>query len=153
MTYALLPGMIERSRGSIVNVTSVAGTVPNPQESAYAASKAALQMWTHTLAVDLHGTGVHAGVVSPGPIDTEIWEMDEYPSAYAGKKHPPSVVGDAIVRAIRKEAVHMTSPRSFGVPGMLYPMLGRPMRWGLRRFDRKARALIDRTPAKGRPAR
>src|SRR4029079_14795867 len=56
---AALPGMVERRRGSIINVTSVSGYVPNPGEPAYGASKAALSRWSHGLAIDLHGTGVH----------------------------------------------------------------------------------------------
>ena len=39
-TMAALPGMVERKRGSVVNITSVAGYIPNPSESAYGASKA-----------------------------------------------------------------------------------------------------------------
>ncbi|MHB8512209.1 MAG: SDR family NAD(P)-dependent oxidoreductase [Actinomycetota bacterium] len=138
MTYAFLPRMIERKAGSIINITSVAGTVPNPQESAYVASKAGLQMWTHTLSVDLRGTGVHPGVVSPGPIDTPIWEMED-PAAFRGHKFPPTIVANAIVRSIEKERVHVTSPRRYGLPGMMYPLFGRPMRSGLHRYDRKAR--------------
>ncbi|MEY2446922.1 MAG: hypothetical protein QOH79_398, partial [Acidimicrobiaceae bacterium] len=63
---AVLPGMVARGRGSIVNVTSVSGYVPTPGEPAYGASKAALSRWSHGLAVELHGTGVHVGVLSPG---------------------------------------------------------------------------------------
>jgi short-subunit dehydrogenase len=60
LTHAVLPGMLARRRGWIVNVTSVAGYIPNPNESAYGATKAALSLWSHALAVDLHGTGVRA---------------------------------------------------------------------------------------------
>src|SRR5205807_1878877 len=83
--------------GSIVNVTSVAGYVPNAGESAYGASKAALSRWSHGLGVDLDGTGVHVGVVSPGPIDTEIWSLDEEQS-YSGKLYPPKVVAGAVAK-------------------------------------------------------
>src|SRR5437588_3475599 len=54
LTNAALPGMLERREGAIVNVTSVAGYVPNPGEAAYGASKAALSLWSHGLAVDRH---------------------------------------------------------------------------------------------------
>ena len=46
-TAAALPSMVDRGRGSIVNVTSVAGAIPNPRESGYGASKAALHQWSH----------------------------------------------------------------------------------------------------------
>jgi short-subunit dehydrogenase len=137
MTMAALPGMLERRRGSIVNVTSVAGYVPNLKESAYGASKAALSRWSHGLAVDLHGQGVHVGVLSPGPIDTDIW-LTEGEEPYTGKLYPPDLVAAAATRMIEQETVHRTSPHRFGMVGTLYPLLGRAMRWGIRRFEPRA---------------
>jgi short-subunit dehydrogenase len=131
LTLAVLPGMRERRRGSIVNVTSVSGYVPNPGESPYGATKAALSRWSHGLSVELAGTGVHVGVVSPGPIDTEMAPgADEYKM----KLYPPSVVADAIISAVQKERVHQTAPRKFGAPAAMYPLLGGPFRWGIRKF-------------------
>ena len=129
---AALPGMVERGSGSIVNVTSVSGYVPTPGEPAYGASKAALSRWSHGLAVELHGTGVHVGVLSPGPIDTEIW--DHTTTEYGGKLYPPEVVGAGVVRMIERELTHLTVPRRFGAVGAMYPLVGRPMRWGLRNY-------------------
>jgi len=134
---AALPGMIERRRGSIVNVTSVSGYVPAPGEPAYGASKAALSRWSHGLAVDLHRTGVHVGVLSPGPIDTEIWSHGT--AEYEGKLYPPTVISDAIVRMIERELAHVTVPRRFGAVGAMYPLVGRPMRWGLRKYAGRSR--------------
>jgi short-subunit dehydrogenase len=131
--------MLDRRQGAVVNITSVAGYVPNPGESAYGAAKAALSLWTHGLAVDLHGTGVQVTVLSPGPIDTEIWSLDEELS-YTGKLYPPQVVADAVADAVEKGWVHRTIPRRYGLVGALYPILGRPMRWGLRRYA----AQVDR---------
>ncbi len=145
LTMTALPGMLDRRRGSIVNVTSVAGYVPNPKESAYSASKAALSLWSHVLAVELRGTGVHVGVVSPGLIDTEIWTTEEFAGASTGKLWPPEVVAAAVARSIERERVHVTVPRRFGIPPVLYSLFGRPMRWGLRRFDEKISAR-RRTP-------
>jgi NAD(P)-dependent dehydrogenase (short-subunit alcohol dehydrogenase family) len=132
LTMAVLPHLLARGSGSIVNVTSVAGYLPNPRESAYGASKAALSRWTHGLAIDLHGRGVHVGVLSPGPIDTEIWSDPD--DDYKGKLYPPSVVADGVVRMVERRLIHLTVPRQFGVVGALYPLAGRPMRWGIRRY-------------------
>src|SRR4051794_27080167 len=129
---AALPGMLDRRRGSIVNVTSVSGYVPAPGEPAYGASKAALSRWSHGLAIDLHGTGVHVGVVSPGPIDTEIWQHTG--TEYKGKLYSPDVVGQGVVRAIERRLTHVTVPRRFGAVSAMYPMVGRPMRWGIRKY-------------------
>jgi short-subunit dehydrogenase len=137
MTMAALPGMLERRRGSVVNVTSVAGYLPNPGEAAYGATKAALSLWSHGLSVDLHGRGVHVGVLSPGPIDTEIWDLDGSGASYRGKLYPPKVIGDAIVRMVQRGEVHRTAPRHYGAVGAMYPLVGRPMRWGLRKYGAK----------------
>ena len=133
ITMAALPGMLDRHEGSVVNVTSVAGYLPNPGEAAYGASKAALSRWSHGLSIDLHGTGVHVGVLSPGPIDTEIWSLDEELS-YRGKLFPPEVVAKGVAKVIERELTHLTVPRRYGAPGAMYPLAGRPMRWGLRRY-------------------
>lgn len=151
LTMAVLPGMVERGRGSIVNVTSVAGYIPNPHESAYGASKAALSMWSHGLAVDLAGSGVHVGVLSPGPIDTEIWEKDEEEAAYDGKLYPPSIVAEGIARMIESGKVHATVPRQYGLVGAFYPLVGRLMRKGLVEFQRRAEEkgrAAERSPKK-----
>jgi 3-hydroxy acid dehydrogenase/malonic semialdehyde reductase len=132
LTGLVLPTMVTRGRGSIVNVTSVSGYVPNPGEPAYGASKAALSRWSHGLAVDLAGRGVHVGVLSPGPIDTEIWTHTG--TEYKGKLYPPTVVAEAACTMIEREQVHVTVPRRFGAVGAMYPLVGRPMRWGLRRY-------------------
>jgi short-subunit dehydrogenase len=144
LTSAALPGMLERRCGSVINVTSVAGYVPNPGESAYGASKAALSRWSHGLAVDLRARGVHVGTLSPGPIDTEIWSLDEE-VIYHGKLYPPEAVARGVARMIERELVHLTVPRNYGAVGALYPLLGRPMRWGMRQYDARA----EKTPGAG----
>ncbi|HEX9549390.1 MAG TPA: SDR family oxidoreductase [Acidimicrobiales bacterium] len=137
MTSLVLAGMVERREGWIVNVTSVAGQIPSPKEAAYGASKAALHMWTHGLNVDLAGTGVHAGVLSPGPIDTEIWGKDETPSSYQGRKYPAELVAGQLARMVERDLVQRTVPRLYGVFGPLYalPVTGRLLRWGLVEFE------------------
>jgi short-subunit dehydrogenase len=138
MTSLVLPSMVARGMGSIVNITSVAAQIPNPREAAYGAAKAALHAWTHGLAVDLHGTGVHAGVMSPGPIDTEIWDRDETPSSYNGRKYPAQIIADGVARMIERQQVHVTVPRRYGSVGALYglPLAGRALRRGLVAFER-----------------
>jgi short-subunit dehydrogenase len=122
----------------VIATTSVAGYIPNPKEAAYGASKSALHLWTQGLGVDLAGTGVHAGVLSPGPIETEIWDADETQSSYDGPKHPPQVVADALARMISGRLHFMTVPRRYGTVGVMYalPGLNRLVRRGLVAFER-----------------
>ena len=75
LTLALLPHMIARQQGLIINVSSMGGRIPIPNESAYNASKFALAGWTEAMRIDLEGTGVNVKLILPGPIDTEIWDQ------------------------------------------------------------------------------
>lgn len=74
MCRAFAGGMIERGWGRIVNVTSAAALhEPEPLNSAYGTSKAALNQFTRHLAAELKGTGVTANVIHPGDVKTEMW--------------------------------------------------------------------------------
>ena len=66
----VLPGMLERGRGRIVNVASMAGILCLPGRVSYAASKAALISLTKTLAVETGASGVRVNAVCPGWVDT-----------------------------------------------------------------------------------
>jgi short-subunit dehydrogenase len=101
MTLALLPRMLGRGAGSIVNVSSVAGRLGNPKESAYSASKFALCGWSEALNVDLWDTPIEVRLINPGAIDTEIWDLPgEDEPIYEGEKESPESVADGIVAAI-----------------------------------------------------
>jgi 3-hydroxy acid dehydrogenase / malonic semialdehyde reductase len=72
VTRAVLPGMVERGRGHVVNLGSVAGTYPYPGGNAYGATKAFVHQFSLNLRSDLHGTGVRVTSVEPGMADTEF---------------------------------------------------------------------------------
>jgi NAD(P)-dependent dehydrogenase (short-subunit alcohol dehydrogenase family) len=77
LTLALLPAMVARGSGRIVNVSSVAAPLSSPGESAYDASKAALAVFSEAMAVDLWDTGVRVTVVYPGVVDTELFSLPD----------------------------------------------------------------------------
>ncbi|KKC02579.1 SDR family NAD(P)-dependent oxidoreductase, partial [Mycobacterium nebraskense] len=101
LTLALLPRMLARRSGLIVNVSSVGGRLGIIHESAYCASKFALCGWSEAMAVDLHGSGVSVKLIEPGPVDTEIWDQpgSEEP-LYRGPKVAAEVVADGIIAAL-----------------------------------------------------
>ncbi len=70
LTNAVLPAMIERRGGTIVNVSSVLGRIGTPFNGAYAASKFALEGLSEALRVELKPFGVHVALVEPGLFDT-----------------------------------------------------------------------------------
>jgi NAD(P)-dependent dehydrogenase (short-subunit alcohol dehydrogenase family) len=73
LSAALVPGMIERGRGSIVNVSTMAARVGMPGLSTYGATKAALESLTRTWAAELGAHGVRVNAVAPGPTGTEMF--------------------------------------------------------------------------------
>jgi short-subunit dehydrogenase len=77
LTLAVLPSMIERGGGRIINVSSVAATLSSPGESAYDASKAAMSVFSEAMAIDLWDSGVKVLVVYPGVVDTPLFQMPD----------------------------------------------------------------------------
>jgi uncharacterized protein len=69
-----LPGMVERKRGAVLNVASMAAFGPLPGQAAYGAAKAFVLSYTHSLRGELRGTGVSATALCPGPVDTGFGE-------------------------------------------------------------------------------
>jgi 3-oxoacyl-[acyl-carrier protein] reductase len=67
-----IPGMVERGRGSIINMSGGGATAPLPNFSLYAVSKAGVIRLTDTLALELKGTGVRVNAIAPGAIDTRL---------------------------------------------------------------------------------
>jgi uncharacterized protein len=72
LTRAALPGMVERSRGAVLNVSSVTALQPVPGSTVYAATKAFVTSFTESLHEELRGTGVTATVAHPGFTRTEF---------------------------------------------------------------------------------
>lgn len=70
----VLPGMIERGRGAILNVASTASFQPLPGQAGYGAAKAFVRSYTWALVGELRGTGVSATVLCPGPVETGFGE-------------------------------------------------------------------------------
>ena len=66
MTHAILPGMVARGRGTVINIGSTAGAYPYPGGNVYGATKAFVDQFTLNLRADLIGTGVRATNIAPG---------------------------------------------------------------------------------------
>ena len=74
LVRAFVPRMRERARGHIVTIGSIADRAIFPGNAAYSASKYGLRAMHEVLRAELVGSGVRASLVSPGPVDTAIWD-------------------------------------------------------------------------------
>lgn len=132
LTRLVLPGMLERGRGSVVNVASLAGKGGYPCQAPYAATKAGLVMFTHTLRAEYAHTPVRFSAVCPGFVaDAGMYADME---AAIGMKAPramgtsaPQKVADAVVKAVRTGAVELlvnpTPIRPMLVLSQMFPEL------------------------------
>ena len=74
LTRALLPQMISRKRGAILNVSSSAGFLPIPEFNVYAATKAYVTSFSESLRAEVRGKGITVTTLCPGPVPTEFRE-------------------------------------------------------------------------------
>lgn len=104
MTLALIPRMLARASGTIVNVASIAGRFGVTTEAAYSASKFAMCGWSEGIAADMAGTGVNVRLILPGTIDTELWDQpDNDPPLYQGDLVPAEETAVGIADSIDDE--------------------------------------------------
>ena len=96
-TKAVLPGLLERGRGHIVNVASIAGRIGAPLEAAYSASKFAVAGLTEALAIELAPRGIGVSMVNPGPVATEFFATRGHPYQ---RKTPKPISAERVARDV-----------------------------------------------------
>lgn len=134
-TKAVLPGMRARRSGRIINVSSVAGKLATPGQSAYCASKFALEALSEVLAGEVRPFNIRVNVLEPGVIETPIFGKDQdhsrdlYPNprrlaaifaALLDQPIPASVIGDQIRDIVADESWtlrHLGGPAAAGILG------------------------------------
>jgi len=108
LVNALVPKMRARASGDVVTIGSIADRVVFPENAAYAASKFGARAVHEVLREELRGSGVRASLVSPGPVDTEMWDAIN-PDARAGftpraRMLRPEAVSDAVLFVVTRPA-------------------------------------------------
>jgi short-subunit dehydrogenase len=122
LTRAVLPAMLARRRGHIVNVASIAARIGSRHHTIYCASKFALAGFTESLAYELEDTGVGVSLVNPGIIDTAFFDhasFRDFPSRARARAIPPERVAGAVVRAIHRNLPEVTVPASYALGTIL----------------------------------
>jgi short-subunit dehydrogenase len=145
---AVVPGMIERRRGHIVTIGSIAGRIGSPFEAIYAATKFAGVGLSEALAVEVAPYGVGVSVVNPGPVATDFGAARGHPyDRKRPKPVPAEDVARAVVRAVEGDRAESYVPGSFRPAVVIRHLVPPLFRWGTRRS--MARELADDRARRG----
>ncbi|HZC51018.1 MAG TPA: SDR family oxidoreductase [Mycobacterium sp.] len=125
LTHAVVPGMVERGAGAVLNIASIAGFQPMPYMAVYSATKAFVQTFSEAIHEELHGSGVSVTVLCPGPVPTEWAEIAnaERFSLSIAQVSPPDVAEAAIggMLAGRRSVVPGVVPKVVSTSGRFAP--------------------------------
>jgi short-subunit dehydrogenase len=117
LTRAVLPQMVARRRGQIINVASLLSFMPTPWFATYGATKAFVLHFSEALAVELRGSGVRVHASCPGPVATRFFHAA---GAGATEGRLPALRADHVARTTLRAAA---SGRSVRVIGWLYALI------------------------------
>ena len=115
LTRHVLPQMIAKRRGGILNVSSSAGFVPMPGSAVYAATKAYVTSFSEALRAELHGTGVSICALCPGPVRTEFQQVAKRPDGRP--EIGPEFVLVPVEQVVRGAIKGLESDRPIVIPG------------------------------------
>lgn len=128
-TQAVLPGMLERGDGQIVNIASMAGKIGTAKSTAYSATKHAVLGLSNALRQELRHTGITVSTVNPGPIDTPFFSLADPSGGYVKNvgwlMMKPQYVADQVVKLIIKRKEELNLPRLAAVGIRLYQLFPR----------------------------
>lgn len=112
----LLPGMVERRRGAVLNVASTAAFQPLPGQAGYGACKAFVLSYTRSLSGELRGTGVTATALCPGPVETGFADAAGFREEQA-KGALPSFMWESAEAVARTGIDAVAKGRVVAIPG------------------------------------
>jgi uncharacterized protein len=115
LAHAVLPGMLERGHGGILNVSSMAGFLLAPGSATYAATKAFVTLFSESLRVEVRRQGVHVTALCPGFTRTEFHAAN--PAAAGGIPRFAWLDSDDVARA---GLAAVAAGRSLSIPGGQY---------------------------------
>ena len=124
LTRYVLPGMLERGRGHIVYLSSIAGSSGFPSMATYCATKAGVNGFVAALRMELKGSPIRTTLVAPGPVDTRMWDAIENSSSASTKRVidrlnllrlTPKADPDRLARRVVRATQRMTEGLLVGV--------------------------------------
>ncbi len=116
---AVLRSMLERKRGSLVFIASLAGLAGLPKSAPYCAAKAALVNLAESLRIDLKGSGVHVVLVNPGFVESDMTASNDFPMPFLVRIDVAArIVADAIER--NRPEVSFPAPLAFATKSLAF---------------------------------
>ncbi len=128
LIQAVLPEMIQRGHGQIVNISSVVGYQPIPRMTVYSAAKAALTALSTGLRMELRGTGVDVLLVAPGSTDTGFFDAAAKVDAKAARLSRTQYSAERVARAVVRSSRLRRREVTLTVEGKLITLIRRVSR-------------------------
>lgn len=116
-TKMVVPDMVSRQSGHIINIASQAGKMATPKSSVYAATKHAVLGFTNALRMEMHEEHVYVTSVNPGPIKTNFFDIADKEGTYI--KNIERYMIDPVKLAERITNAMMTKKREINAPGWM----------------------------------
>ncbi|MFF1547394.1 SDR family NAD(P)-dependent oxidoreductase [Streptomyces sp. NPDC058291] len=140
LTHALLPGMLERGKGAVLNVGSTAGYQPSPYLTVYSASKTFVFNFSLALRQEYRGRGIRVTALCPGPVETKFFEViGTRNAAVAGSFTTPEPVVRTALKALDRDRAYVTPGFANAVSAHLTPRRPRTLvAWVGEKICRKA---------------
>jgi short-subunit dehydrogenase len=135
-TKALIGPMVDRGRGWVVFISSVAGKIAPPDETAYVASKFAMVGLASSLSVEVEDAGVHVLNVCPGAIRTPFFDEEalaRLPPVARKQMAEPEGLVEAIMKALAKGKHEITYPGWIRFAYPVQALLPGLFRWGMKK--------------------
>jgi len=117
LTRHVLPQMIRKRRGALLNVSSSACFLPMPGSAVYAATKAYVTSFSEALRVELRGTGVSVCALCPGPVRTEFQQVASRPGYHVNPGPGPEFLQVPVEQVVRDALAAMELDRPLVIPG------------------------------------
>lgn len=137
----LAASMVNRKRGHIIQVASLAGKVASPKTAVYSASKAAVIAFSNALRLELAPYNIYVTSVNTGPVDTDFFQKfqtsEEYRQAMKYLTLTDNQVSEKIVKSYMKNKREVNLPLLLNIGSKIYPLMPRLSDWLISNYFQK----------------